>query len=269
MYRTTLLLVKSTNGTDTINSAGRGFVINGKYVATCYHVYKSDSAYIPFEVKVLYNMREKPEKYSGVFEWKDVKIGTGYDDFMYDSVFATLNYKTKKKQYDFKKHVYNNNVETDFIILKLSKKINAMLPSFDTTKVKIDDSFMASGLAFDEFKYKEQLVKIPNFFASDEKVYYISQTHNGGLVYLTYGDIRQGYSGSPLFTKNGAIVGMVQRTVLRKDVADELKHMLKIGIITAKQFDEIFSMVKRNNFAQLGLSINIAFLINKYMKGYY
>src|SRR5205085_5002724 len=69
---------------------GCGFIINGKYLATTYHLYKSKKYLQVKKIYAIYNVHYDQNNH-----------------LLYDSVFVSLNYKPKINQYNFKTHIYN------------------------------------------------------------------------------------------------------------------------------------------------------------------
>src|SRR5260221_10779345 len=85
--KTAIVFVKKKTKDGIATGHGCGFIVNDKYLATCYHVYKNEPADEPVEIKVLYNITQDSL-------------------YHYDSVMVDLNYQYSPDQYDFKKHEY-------------------------------------------------------------------------------------------------------------------------------------------------------------------
>ncbi len=258
-YRTVVIEVTSVCGTDTMIKNGCGFILNNKYVATCYHVYKDieDSSYKPIKIKVYYNI-------NAIHRTEDLLSRS-------DFTFADLNYTPEPGQYDFRKHIYNGDMESDFIILKLEKIVKAMPPIFDTSKIHIGEELTATGLSYDEKEVNKFLYIDKDFSSSSNTIFKVDSLQKSYLNINTYGFIRHGYSGSPLFTKNGKILGVVQKGILSKDAESVVRYFLASALITKNESDVILKFLVENKKqgAGLGYSININYLISKYMKGYY
>ena len=260
-YRMALLQVKALQGKDTVSFVACGFILKNSYVATCYHLLIMDSTLSLLDIKVLYNIREKPMVV--------IKVGTAsiYRDplefFIYDSVYATLDYKPNKRQYNFKRHVYNeSDPASDFIILKLHKKVKCMEPVFDTSKVLINDRLTATG-------YSRTKSFRTTFSSSIETVFYVDSSRSGYFMIITEGIARHGYSGSPLFNTKGYIVGMLLMGMKRDKLPENLKQMFDAGLINADKYKRMVKLMEDNPLYSIAQSINIGYLLKRYMKGYY
>lgn len=256
-YRTALILVTLVKGKDIKIKVGSGFILKNKYVATCYHVFKGleDSLYTPTEIRVLYNI--------------NVLNRSKVLKFTYDSVFATLDYQTLPEQYDFKKHIYKGDTESDFIILKLNHDVKAFSSAIDTSTAKTGDVLLATGLSFDERKIGDSTYTDSDFSSSDNTVFKVDTLGNRNFKIYTYGFARHGYSGSPLFTKNGEIVGVVQEGILSKDAPLKINFLLSKSLITKNQSALILKFLKEDKEGGIGISTDISYLLKKYMEGYY
>jgi V8-like Glu-specific endopeptidase len=243
-YRTAILLVTSIVGRDTIHSNGSGFIINNKYIATCYHVYKQSSSRVPIEVKVLYN----------------IKINDTAT--FYDSTYATLDFKPSKKQYNFKSHVFNpDDWDTDFIILKLTETINCVKPVFDTMDVLINDTLFASGAS--------KRRGVDRIYGSKQRVLYIQERPSGSLQIFNDGLAKEGYSGAPLFTKDWRVIGIIQSGLSGDSSLIELIQFRKYGLISMEQYTRVRKFMEMDLDYSIATAINIKYIIKRYMRGYY
>lgn len=187
----TLIQVKSTfvdekGGQHSVS--GGGFIVNGTYLATCYHLYHPKwSAKRAKRMIVYYNF--------SVTDNKQLKS---------DSVEIDLAYKYTGKQYDFSKHIYKEDqLETDFIILKL-KRIIPVKPLPMNTGSNLPKYTPLPMIAFDNQSNRlrnDTLIYVyPQFFAKKEAAYQL----------VVFGPAHPGFSGSPVFNLNGEIVGIMQ-----------------------------------------------------------
>lgn len=245
MYRTAILLIKGTNGKDTIFWNGCGFILKGEYVATCYHVFKGPPTYSPIEIKVKYsiNNRDKPNTY--------------------DSTYATINYKVNRYMYDFKKHSYDtSNPSTDFIILKLSKKVKYVPPVFDTGVLKMKERLVSVGRTSEGV--------MPEYGSEQLVLAKLVDFTNGYESIVSRGFARPGFSGSPMFNKIGNIVGMVWGGQSEENATSYLNELLNSNLISRQLYDETVKAIEDNHSSiHVAYATGIGYLLKKYMKGYY
>ena len=252
-YRTVVIVVRSSNGKDTIQNIGCGFILKNEYLATCYHVYKNNPSYTPIQVKVYYNINSKHKPTNLIF--------------LADSVFATLDYKPKRGQYNFKRHIYNGDMASDFIILRLLKKVKAVQANFDLGNILIGQDLLSTGLTVDRKGIDN--IEYAKFWSSSGTVYSLDSLKGGNINIKTYGFVKHGYSGSPVFNKNGMIVGMVQEGIMPDKAKGEVKWLLSKSEITQPQSKLILKFLEDNTDGSLGYSTKINYLFYKYMGHYY
>lgn len=250
-YRTALLKVKRvTQKGDTIYKTGCGFILKNRYVATCYHVFESNNEKA-IEVKVLYNNEYlmMPEK------------------IKYDSTYATLDYKSKKNQYNFKTHIYNEkDLRTDFIVLKLDKIIKTVPIKIDTILPRQRNEFdkiVASGYSnisngdvnTNKFRFESSYQDLLGLEKMEDAIYMYS-----------VGFARPGFSGSPCFNKEGAIISMIQTKIV--DHIQLIKNLLEMHFLNQIQYDDLINQFSKDKEMGIATAISMKYLVDRYLKGY-
>lgn len=231
------------NGTTPANW-GCGLILNGKYFATCYHIYRPDTNFLIKSIWVLYNIHYK----NGIL--------------LYDSVSATARYKATKSQYDFSKHIYirgDNSYHTDFIILKLKKKIAPYKLDFSTDTVRKDESLYSLGLS----GRKVGDVTITYLRPSTSK-YFFYYIYSPCSYIASLGDAGEGFSGTPIYNSKGKIVGVIQFGM--DNFPQYFQDLHNKGAIPDDIYSQIVAGYK--NGEKLIYAIPIRYLIEKYMNGY-
>jgi|HubBroStandDraft_1064217.scaffolds.fasta_scaffold21674_3 hypothetical protein len=221
---------------------GGGFIINGKYVATCYHIRKA--------------YREKIEQVLILFI-------SNPDASSYDTVSADLNYVPAKNQYDFRKHKYDSaDHSTDFIIYKLKRPISNRNPSYSTKFAKIGDSlFTIANLPKDK---NSDFTNTHEVEGRGKYILAMPEKKQGCNFYFFINNLQSGFSGSPIYNVNGEIQGiyLFDYPNYNEGFFSELtKHGLSLP--RKKEIEDGYKMGLR-----LGAYIGIDYLLRTYMEGY-
>lgn len=245
--QTAHLIVKGTWGGKETEWHGNGFILNDNYLATCFHVIE-DTVRKALEIKVIFNI--DPHSNS------------------YDSVFATVDYKAKRNQYNFKKHKFiKSDAKTDFIILKLRKKITTKYPTFDTSQVDVGEWLSTTKLI-----HFIDVNGTKGFFT--EIAYQIAVFYDTNFPFLipnemmSIGYAQEGYSGSPLFNRQGMIVGMMNGGYGPDESKRIITTLRNEGKISVTKGDELLTLLKNNPQFRIGISTNIKYLVTNYISGY-
>ncbi|MFD2521967.1 hypothetical protein [Emticicia soli] len=224
---------------------GGGFIVDGKYLATTYSLFKPTGfTKKPKRMVVYYNYR--------VDDKQNLKN---------DSVDIDLLYKYIGKQYDFSKHVYQaDKLETDFIVLKLKKVIPVkLLPlSAKTSPPKYSNMPI---LAFDNSQgvlRNDTLIHL--FLQFQDKVQDTYQL-------VMFGPSKPGFSGSPIFNERGEIMSIIQfgLSEINEGYIEALK---KAGWLTDEDIQAIRKAYASQNPRNFIFSTNINYLMEKYVKGF-
>jgi len=231
-----------------------GFFLNDRYLATCYHLYKTDSLWIPYRVRIRYAP----------------KIMTIY--VLWDTISASIDYVTLPGQYDFKKHIYDPlNPLTDFLILKTIR------PS-KSPKVEYDKDWLISQ---NELQYpmpvfshkREELILTPKvgvvtpIFISK---YIYGNAKDSFYIINFVGTASHGASGAACFNKAGKVVGMIFGGDDSKSQSDNRIYEVyyKNGVITEKDKERYKYYINKSTDSRLGSAVQIDYLLDKYCKGY-
>ena len=247
-YKTAIIFVQSKTSKGIIQSNGCGFIINGNYIATCYHLYKSDPSDEPMQMKVLYNITQDSV-------------------YHYDSVMVDLNYEYTSNQYNFKKHEFlTNDPRTDFIILKLVSPVVSAPPEIDTAAVNSGDVTYTSGYSLLHYTGTAKY----DFAASALHVRYILDMDNmGGKLIGATGTGREGFSGSPLFNTAGRIVGIIQSEINDNDSLQYYFLPLLIkGYINQQTYNDIIGQYSYQDVHLIN-SLSAEYFLKQYMQGFY
>lgn len=231
-------VVKQSNRTEY----GRGFIINGEYLATCYHLTHPGTNEKLVSVSVIYN---EHETLAGV---------------TYDQVKAFVDFKVNNGQYDFSNHKYDPaNYETDFRILKLEHTIPNTVHVYSYDKLSYSSTVYCMGNVL-----KDNVM----MNACQSSIYSFNQKQNPKQEadFLgCFSTFTRGCSGSPLYNSKNEIIGMVQFSwPYRPD--DFMNQQSASGQMSKELYNKIVAAY--NQGVNLQFSINIEFVISKYLKGY-
>ncbi|MBA4849344.1 hypothetical protein [Emticicia sp. BO119] len=227
------------------NVYGGGFLINGKYLATTYSVYRPTGfTKKPKRVVVYYNYTVD-EKHN--LKW--------------DSVDVDLLYKYVGKQYDFSKHVFQEGkLETDFIVLKLKRVVSVKTNNFNT-EANLPKYTQMPTLAFDNLNGN---------LRNDTLIYLFPQFYNNvkeSYQLVLFGFSKTGFSGSPIYNLNGEITGIIQFGLagINEPYIDALS---KAGWLTN---DDILAI--RRGYIEFDprnfvFGTNIKYFLEKYLVGF-
>lgn len=224
---------------------GGGFIVDGKYLATTYSLFKPTGfTKKPKRMVVYYNYR--------VDDKQNLKN---------DSVDIDLLYKYIGKQYDFSKHVYKaDKLETDFIVLKLKKVIPVKLLPLSTKTSPPKYSNMPI-LAFDNSQgvlRNDTLIHL--FLQFQDKVQDTYQL-------VMFGPSKPGFSGSPIFNERGEVMSIIQfgLSEINEGYIEALKNA---GWLTDEDIQAIRKAYASQNPRNFIFSTNINYLMEKYVKGF-
>ncbi|RYU93201.1 hypothetical protein [Emticicia agri] len=224
---------------------GGGFIVNSKYLATTYSIYRpAGFTKKPKRVVAYYNFR--------IDDKKALKA---------DSIDIDLLYKYTPQQYDFSKHVFKEGrLETDFIVLKLKRVIPVKANSFNT-EANLPKYTRLNTIAFDNVSGKlrnDTLIYLfPQFFNNVKESYQL----------VIYGPSKIGFSGTPIFNTNNEIVSVVQYGLseINEEYVDELT---KAGWLTEEDALGIrrgYASFDPQNFI---FATNIKYFLDTYLKGF-
>jgi hypothetical protein len=226
-----------------LTDVGYGIVLNGKYLATCYHlVSPEDTSYKLHHVFLTYNGRYE------------------HDLYKYDSIALIKDFKTKRNQYNFSKHVYDPlDRSTDFVVLKLANKYKMVKYSFVSDTIKSLQSVYSFG------NINVNNVIMSGFQDGIFLLKYFEYSNKSTFYYCYLSTHTNGFSGTSLYNKKGDIIGMVQfnMPLLPMSLLNQwrFKH-----VISTKQYYQIIDYYKRGITLQFAIDYN--FLIRKYLNGY-
>ena len=222
---------------------GMGFVLNGKYLATCYHLISPEDTSFKFSnIYLTYNEHFVHGK------------------FFYDSMFLISKFKVKKNQYDFCKHRYNrNDFTTDFVILKLPKGLPTVKHIFYSNPPKFLDTVYSIGNHITG-RFVNPTIKAGLFIFN----YTMSDKLNP--IYFAFAtDYTFGFSGSPLFNSKGEICGMIQYSI-ENTPTKILEKLLSDGKITPMIYNGVKQSYSQGE--KLQFAIDIKYIKERYLKGY-
>lgn len=224
---------------------GGGFMINGKYLATTYSIFRpAGFSKKPKRMVVYYNYT--------VDEKHNLK---------HDSVDIDLLYKYVGKQYDFSKHKFQEDkLETDFIVLKLKKQIPTKANSFNT-EANLPKYTLMPTMAFDN---------VGGSLRNDTLIFLFPQFYNNvkeSYQLVMFGSSKIGFSGSPIYNMRGEIIGIVQFGLaeINEPYVAELK---KAGWLTEDDIVGIrrgYTSFDPQNFV---FGTNIKYFLDKYLVGF-
>jgi hypothetical protein len=222
---------------------GKGIVLKGKYVATCFHLISpEDTSYKLFTVYLIYN-----EKYNE-------------GNFTYDSILLKKDFKAKKGQYDFSKHIFRKeDRSTDFVVLKLSKKLAPIKYNYYTREPNFLDKTYSLG------NVRQGNLINPAFQQGLFMFNYTSNLDSQAIFFACAVPFTNGFSGTPLYSSNGEVLGIVQYSI-EYFRSDFMNYLITTGQIT----DHIYKTIE-TAFLQgykLQFAIDFNFLKIKYLKGY-
>lgn len=220
---------------------GGGFIINGKYVATCYHL---QTAY--------------PGKITSAF----ILYSKSLNSELYDSVPIDLNYKPTISQYDFSKHKYDSNDHsTDFIIYKLQKEIDPYVLDLSTSKIKVGDSVFA--IANIPKSKSDDYSNTHSILGRSKYLFSMPESRDDCYFYFCLGNLQAGFSGSPLYNVSGQIVGMYQ---FEGKFDESHLEVLSSKGLPKTAVDEILEGYGKG--LSTGAYLSIDYILKRYMQGY-
>lgn len=224
---------------------GGGFIVDGKYLATTYSLYRPTGfTKKPKRMVVYYNFRADDKQ-----------------NLKNDSVDIDLLYKYIGKQYDFSKHVYQQDkLETDFVVLKLKKVIPVKNLQLDagTNPPKYSNMPM---LAFDNSQ---------GVLRNDTLIHLFLQFHNDvqdTYQLVMFGPSKPGFSGSPVFNEKGEVMSIIQFGLSEINEA-YVESLKKTGWLTEEDVQAIRKAYASQNPRNFVFSTNINYLMKKYVKGF-
>ncbi len=224
---------------------GGGFIIDGKYLATAYSIYRP------------VGFKKKPKRVVAYYNYTvDAK-----QSLKYDSVDIDLLYKYFGKQYDFSKHVFQaDKMETDFIVLKLKRVIPVKTSGFNFEN-KLPKYTRLPMIAFDNaqgtLRNDTLIYLFPQYFNNVKESYQL----------VSFGPTKAGFSGAPIYNERGEIVSIVQYG-LGEINETYITQLNKAGWLTD---DDILGI--RRSYADLNphnfvFGTNIKYFLDKYVKGF-
>jgi hypothetical protein len=216
---------------------GCGLLINSNYFATCLHVANIKNVGIK-SVVIYYNFK---------------KIQNG---FSYDSVYANLNFKAKKGQYNFATHHYDSlNHRTDFVVLRLQKRVKTkkLTIALQDSLTKVEDLYSLGVTSSDGITCIPKFSKSTAIGNDAEQLTQNSFDFLGGV-----GDINPGFSGSPVYNSKGEIMGITQCSF------EKISDLVGLDDNPNKPFlIENYRQGKK-----YFLALRISYIMKHYLKGY-
>ncbi len=224
---------------------GGGFIVDGKYLATTYSIYRP------------IGFKKKPKRMVVYYNYTvDAK-----QNLKSDSADIDLLYKYIGKQYDFSKHVFQEGkLETDFIVLKLKRVIPVKTSIFNTENT-LPKYTRLPIIAFDNrqgaLRNDTLIYLFPQYFNNVKESYQL----------VSFGPSKVGFSGSPIYNMKGEIVSIVQYGLgeINETYITELN---KAGWLTEEDIVGIrrsYAAMDPNNFV---FGTNIKYFLDKYVKGF-
>lgn len=221
---------------------GMGIVINGKYFATCNHlVNKEQVGYKLISCYMIHNERF----IDGIYK--------------YDSIKLLRDFRPTENQYNFSTHAYNEqDRKTDFVVLKLEKKLKPLNHTFSNIAPKFQDTVWVRG----NFESN-------NIFYTrvDSSRILMNYTQSNDSIPIFYGYMNAstgGFSGSPVYNSKAEIIGMVQFSFDSINV--ELAKQVQNGTMSQELFRSIVEWY--NEGYRLQFAIDYQYLLNTYLSGY-
>jgi hypothetical protein len=224
---------------------GGGFMVNGKYLATTYSVYRPTGfSKKPKRMVVYYNYT--------VDEKHNLK---------HDSVDIDLLYKYVGKQYDFSKHVFQEGkLETDFIVLKLKRVVPVKASNFNE-ETNLPKYAQMPIVAFDNIEGR---------LRNDTLIYLLPQFYNNvkdSYQLVMFGPSKVGFAGSPIYNNKGEIIGVLQFGLAEINET-YITALNKAGWLTDEDILGIrrgYASLEPSNFV---FATNIKYFLDKYLVGF-
>jgi S1-C subfamily serine protease len=227
---------------------GCGFFVKGEYFATCYHTYFKGQT--PATRTVIYfNYRNSGGK------------------FLYDTITATLDKVSRKGQYDFSKHKFNaNDFGTDFIVLRLSRKIKQTNPIFQSVP-NVGESLYALGINGN--KVGVNTVITPDSSISSVSFQFKQSASQKFLFIASVSRMSNGYSGTPVYNSKGEIIGIVEYE-WPKFQESEFRKLLAPRRLSIAEVDRLVNSYKAayNAGFKVTFTLEITHILKTYLKGY-
>lgn len=200
---------------------GIGILVNNDHILTAAHIFFRDS------------LKVSSANVIQIQNNKVVKTSINIFSTEYKETVAT-------SHYDYKDFC------TDYLILPLTTNCTYTTTAFDTSKISFNDSLYSFGKNSGGFS----TVFVNPLF---------SKNLNGCIVTYFYGLAKEGFSGAPVYTKTGNIVGIIQGGF---DYYAKRKFIefLEEKSINSKQFDEIKKVY--NIGGAVGYFLNLKSIIN-------
>ncbi len=236
------------NGT-TGRTAGCGFFINNSYFVTCYHLYLPHDNIRNQKLYAIYNIKS----YNG--------------KTVFDTVGLTLNYKTNRYQYNFKRHIFKrDDFSTDIVVFKTIRKVNVSSVALFKQQHSQFEKVVAIGMLNNN---NLDVKKASLLILGDHKDY-----PNENCTFIVFiGLANEGFSGTPIFNDDSKVIGIIQSGIQvqdSRDLEEQLKqldffnpHTKKTSLLFRKN---VASSYKRGD--ALGYGIDINSVMDNYLKGY-
>lgn len=228
---------KDENG-NIKHSVGSGFLIDGEYFATCFHVKVPPNGFKLVDGFIMCNFKEG-----------------GTLNSTHDSIPIDFEYVYKEDQYNFASHIYDSSdFATDFLVLKLKEKIASTPLSFSQDNINKGDFVYSIGYP-NSLVFSKQLIlswKLADYPNRPE--FYIMSIGNGA----------EGFSGTAIFDAKKNISGVIQRGFNKIDA--QMEQDYKNGLIDPYIYNEM-----KNGFlkgSSVSISLNIDFIKKKYLIGF-
>jgi hypothetical protein len=226
---------------------GFGFVLDGEYLATCFHLINPDN---------------KEDTFSHILMCYDFKNEADEDgNQVCTKVKCVRDFKTECDQYDFSKHTYiASDKSTDFVILKPEKSFEKINHEFTSKVPKYGDAVYTYGYTAEAVNGK---------FAGiifDQGKCIFTLNYKGNLFIYFLGKSDHGFSGGLLYDSDGLVCGMIQSGMDNYPV-DFVNALLDAKNISQELFDEI--KLAYSNGYHIIMAMEISCIKSKYLKDYY
>ena len=239
------------NGT-TIIKNGMGLMLDNEHFGTCYHVINDTLTKV--SIIVYYNFKKifldpKDANTSAESFFFNTHFSFGFLN-THDSVIINFNSKSYKRAvtstpYD------KNSFCTDYIVLPLSKKVACDIPEFDTSGINFKEELYAAGPDQNSSFFPVHfypLTKVNKFKDQDCE------------ITTFYGHPGHGFSGAPVYTKNGKIVGIIQSGY--ENFPAFISNLHSLDIITKQQLKYIMAIYE-NNAGDVGYFIRMKIFLSR------